>query len=265
MRTFIIIIAALIGLAMVAGVAVLWLLQDPNRYKPEIEALISDNTGMQVQLQGDLSWRLWPPVVLQAEDLTFEDEETAYALNRLDLNASAAALLSYHAGTAHPQPAAHRLTMSDKRFESVTEVSELRLTDFALGKPSNLHLEAVSGASGDAPLPITLDAVVTYFQHEDRAVVKDARFNADGIPGVCQVQAANITRSPSSNHAETADDLLPLDTFRAIDWDADCVIERVEGGGVELRNIAVKAVNTGGLSTSTSPYRSSSTAPPPWT
>ena len=40
MRTLIMILAGLIGLAIVAGVAILWLLKDPNQYKDQILSLI---------------------------------------------------------------------------------------------------------------------------------------------------------------------------------------------------------------------------------
>ncbi len=248
MRTFIIIIASLVALCIVAGVAALWLLKDPNRFKGEIETLIADNTGMQVELKGDLSWQLWPPVVLQAEDLAFEDDETKYHLQRLDLNASASALLSTTPELRIQSLQLTGLTMSDKRFESVTEVAQLSISDFAIGEPSPLHIEAVSGTTSDAPMPITLDAIITYFDEADEVIIKDARFDADGIPGICQAKVTHLSRDPTSDHKETADDLLPLDTFRAMDWDADCVITAFDAGGVILKDIAVTAKNVGGLS-----------------
>ena len=42
MRIIIIILAVIVGLAMIAGVAILWLLQDPNQYKADIQQLIND-------------------------------------------------------------------------------------------------------------------------------------------------------------------------------------------------------------------------------
>lgn len=44
-----------------------WLLSDANRFKPELVELIRSNTGLQITIDGNLAWRLWPPVQLVAE------------------------------------------------------------------------------------------------------------------------------------------------------------------------------------------------------
>ena len=248
MRIIIIILAVIVGLAMIAGVAILWLLQDPNQYKADIQQLINDNAGIQVELNGDLNWRLWPPIVLQAEDLGFEDDETKYQVERLNLHASVGSLLSSTPELRIQSLSLEGLTMSDKRFESVTQVNELTLSDFAIGEPSELHLEAVLSPSDPEPISVNLDASITYFDEEDRVVIKDARFLAADLPGMCDAEVTQLSREPSSNHEETADDLLPLDLFRSKDWDADCTITAVDAGGVTLENIAIKATNTNGLS-----------------
>ena len=56
---------------LIAGVigAVIWLLRDPDTLRPEIESLIERETGLQVALGGELSWRLWPPVQLVVRDV----------------------------------------------------------------------------------------------------------------------------------------------------------------------------------------------------
>jgi len=248
MRILIIILAVIVGLAMVAGVAILYLLQDPNKYKADIEQLINDNAGIQVELNGDLSWRLWPPIVLQAADIGFEDEETSYKVDRLNLHASVGSLLSSTPELRVQSLSLVGLTMSDKRFESITQVNELTVSDFAIGEPSDLHLEAVLSPNDPEPINVDMDATITYFDEEDRVVISDARFVAADLPGVCNAEVTELTRDPSSNHKETPDDLLPLDLFRSKNWDATCTITAVDAGGVTLENIGIKAVNTNGLS-----------------
>ena len=248
MRTFITILAGLIGLAIIAGVALLWFLKDPNEYKDQIETLIQENAGIDIEIKGDLSWRLWPPIVLQAADLTFEDEETRYDLERLSVNANAMALLSSTPDLQIESLQLSNLTMSDKRFESVTKVVDLTLTEFALNKPSPMHVEAISGFGSDAPTPFEMDALITYRKDDDAVDVADAKFETAGITGVCDATVTSLSRSPTSNHAETKDDLLPLDTFRAQDWDATCTIPTMDAGGLQLANVGIKAVNKGGLS-----------------
>jgi len=248
MRTLIMILAGLIGLLIIAGVAILWLLKDPNAYKPQIEALIEENAGIKIDIEGDLAWRLWPPVVLQAANLTFEDEETSYELARLSVNANAMALLSSTPDLQVKSLQLSDLTMSDKRFESVTKVVDLTLSDFSIGKPSPLHIEAISAPDSAEPTPFEMDAMITFRQEEDELDVNNARFTTAGISGVCDAKVTHLSRSPTSNHQESADDLLPLDTFRSKNWDANCTIPSMESAGLVLNNVAITAKNDGGLS-----------------
>ncbi len=248
MRTLIMILAGLIGLAIVAGVAILWLLKDPNQYKDQIETLIEENAGIQIDIKGDLSWRLWPPIVLQAANLTFEDDETKYVLQRLSVHANALALLSSEPDLQIQSLQLNGLNMSDKRFDSVTEVVNLTLTDFALNKPSPLHIEAISGPNTAEPTLFEMDALITYRKDDDALDINQAKFETAGIVGVCNAVVTHLSRAPTSNHAETKDDLLPLDTFRAQDWDATCNIPTMDAGGLALNNVAIKTTNTGGRS-----------------
>ncbi|MEM7220350.1 MAG: AsmA family protein [Pseudomonadota bacterium] len=247
MRVFVIIVAVIFALLIAAGAGILWLLQDPNRYKSDIEAIIRDATGFEVALKGDLSWRLWPPVILQAEDLAFENNETRYSLERLSVDASARALLS---GTPELKVQSLRLaglTMSDKRFESVTQIDVLTLADFSIGQPSPLHIEGVSAATSEAPTPFELDAIITYDDAADSLTLQDATFDAAGATGVCQGRIDALSRSPSSDHQEGPDDLLPIDTFRAQDFDFDCTIPSYTAADLTLEDIAVDVTNRGGL------------------
>ncbi len=248
MRTLIMIIAGLVGLLIIAGVALLWLLKDPNQYKDQIEALIEENAGIKINIEGDLSWRLWPPIVLQAADLSFENEETKYDLERLSVHANATALLASEPDLQIQSLELGGLTMSDKRFDSVTEVTTLTLTDFSLNKASPLHIEAITGVGTPEPTPFEMDALITYRQDDDAVDVNNIEFETAGIVGTCDAVVTQLSREPTSNHAETSEDLLPLDTFRAQDWDATCNIPSMDAGGLTLANIGVTAKNTGGRS-----------------
>jgi len=248
MRTLIMILAGLIGLLIIAGVALLWLLKDPNQYKDQIETLIEENAGIKINIEGDLSWRLWPPIVLQAADLSFEDEETSYELERLSVHAQAMALLQSEPDLQIQSLELNGLTMSDKRFDSVTEVVSLTLKDFSLNKASPLHVEAITGANTAEATPFEMDAMITYRQDDDAVDITNAQFETAGIVGSCDAVVTQLSRSPTSNHSETSEDLLPLDTFRAQDWDATCNIPSMDAGGLVLANVGITAKNTGGRS-----------------
>ena len=66
MRKILLALAALLVLTLVgAG----WWLQDANRLKPSLEALLTEQAGAKVVIGGDLSWQLLPPVSLSAESV----------------------------------------------------------------------------------------------------------------------------------------------------------------------------------------------------
>ena len=66
MRNFLIGLVVLI--ALVVGAAAWWL-QDANRLKPNLERLLSEQSGAAVSIRGDLSWQLFPPIELTAESV----------------------------------------------------------------------------------------------------------------------------------------------------------------------------------------------------
>jgi len=73
-----ILVGLLIVLLGAVGV-VYWLLSDANRFRGEIASLIKENTGLTVDIAGDLSWRPWPPVQLVAADVTADWTEAPAA------------------------------------------------------------------------------------------------------------------------------------------------------------------------------------------
>ena len=70
-------------IALLALAAGAWLLTDLNRFRPQVEALIAERTGLGIELGGDLGWRLLPaPAVtaalVQADDGTWQVDDWAY-------------------------------------------------------------------------------------------------------------------------------------------------------------------------------------------
>ena len=55
-------------LALVAIVA-LFLLENPDRFKNQISQGIESATGYEVTFEGELSWRYWPPIAINAEQI----------------------------------------------------------------------------------------------------------------------------------------------------------------------------------------------------
>ncbi|TDJ40618.1 MAG: AsmA family protein [Gammaproteobacteria bacterium] len=68
----------LVALVLVSGLLA-WALSNPNRFKPELIALIEDQTGLKIRISGELAWRLWPPVQLLAADVSADWNDPDHA------------------------------------------------------------------------------------------------------------------------------------------------------------------------------------------
>jgi hypothetical protein len=251
MRKVLILLGVIAFLLAVGAGVLLWLLQDPNRFKPQLEELIADGAGFEVKLRGDLAWELWPPVVLSAEDIAFEDELTAYSLERLGLKLDVLALLRSRGELQVERVTLDNLRLVGKALGDVTHVHKLQLSDFAPGQPSPLSVDATLEAPDTPPANVTMQALLTYDQEGDAARLSDMRFDYDGIEGTCDIAVSHLSREPIFAHEGTPDDVLPLDTFRSLDWMADCVVPSLLLGDFKVENVAVHSENTSAVTQNT--------------
>lgn len=242
MRTLMIILAVL-GLLLAAAVAGgLWLLKDPNRFKPELEALIRDNAGLDVELDGDLGWQIWPPVVLKGESIRFADDSTEYALGSFGVRANLLPLL--RGGDLEiAQLRIDDLLLRDKLTGERTRVDSIRLDDFVAGQPSPLSVSATLESDEGPDVQVQISGPLTLLLDEDRLTINPMAFNYDGIEGSCDVAASELTREPTLTSKATPDDLLPLDTFRAVDWQVTCNVPELLAGEQTLRNLKIESTN----------------------
>ncbi|MFK7913524.1 MAG: AsmA family protein [Pseudomonadales bacterium] len=249
MKKLLIFIGVLVALLAVVAAGLLWALKDPNRFKPELQSLIKQSTGMDIALDGDLSWQLWPPVVLKGADIRFEDEETAYRLGAVGVKANLMSLITGGGALEIDQLRVDDLQMTDKRFGDLTVVETLRLDNFSPGVASPLYVRARLESEDTPPSTVVVEGPLAFFPNEDRLTLKPMAFDYDGIRGTCDVAASRLTAEPSIAAQETKDDLLPLDTFRAMHWLADCKVPEFSSEGTTLRNITVRSENKAARST----------------
>ena len=245
MRKLLMFLGFLVLLVVVAGAGVLWALQDANRFKPELEALIADNTGLEVELKGDLEWKLWPPVMLAGESIAFSDEETAYEIGQVGVRADLMSLL--RGGDLVVQEfSAQNVSLTDKRLGDVTRLDRVSVEHFAPGQPSPLQLVgALVSADGEA-VPLAVQGNLTYFPEQDRLTLGAADIEYDGIAMRCDVDVSQLSREPAIAYVAQKDDLLPLDSFRAYDWTADCQVPEIDAdytGAVALQNVSIHSEN----------------------
>ncbi len=187
MKKVLIVLGVLVALVLVSGGVILWLLQDANRFKPELEALITDATDMDFKINGDLSWQLWPPVTLSGADITFGDPDTDYRLGAIGLKADLVALITGGGELKVQNIVLTKLVMTDKVLGDVTRIHRLELTDFEVGKPTPLNLQATFESAGSPDAELDLQALLTYDTEADAATLQNMDFDYDGIQGNCNV------------------------------------------------------------------------------
>lgn len=77
---FLILLVAGLALFVVAGVFVLFAVIDPNRYRPAIEEAFAVQTGYQLRIGGDISWRFRPVFGLNIADVRLSNGVTPQEL-----------------------------------------------------------------------------------------------------------------------------------------------------------------------------------------
>jgi uncharacterized protein involved in outer membrane biogenesis len=78
MKKLLIALGALLGLLLLAGIAIVFLV-DVNAYKPRIEAAVSDALGMEFKIQGKAGLRLLPSVSIVLSDIRLRNLGTDLA------------------------------------------------------------------------------------------------------------------------------------------------------------------------------------------
>jgi uncharacterized protein involved in outer membrane biogenesis len=79
MKKVLIVIGALLGLLLIAGIAIVFLV-DVNAYKPRIEAAVSEALGMEFKIQGKAGLRLLPSVSIVLSDIRLRNLGTDLAV-----------------------------------------------------------------------------------------------------------------------------------------------------------------------------------------
>lgn len=244
-RVLLAVVAFAVTLAIVGGVA-LWLLQDANRFKPDLARMIGEVTGYEVDLAGELSWQLWPPITLAATNLGFRSAGDDYQIGSLNVKANALDLLRGGALTIEGL-VIRNLVMTDRTLGDITEVPVLEVDRFEPGKPSGFSaaVDIPGGSTGDSRRRIQLDGVVTWLKDSDALEIGELDFATDGIHGNCAGKVYHLTREPLVATARTPDDLLPLETLRSMDWQMDCHLPRyVAGEGLIVEDLALTTANS---------------------
>ena len=70
MSRALIVIAVVIGLPVIALIALLLLLDNPDAYKARLSSTFQDQTGLGLEINGDISWRYMPPIAINISSVS---------------------------------------------------------------------------------------------------------------------------------------------------------------------------------------------------
>lgn len=233
-----------LGLALAAGAW--YLLSDPNQLKPELSRLIEQQTGVPVSINGDLGWRLVPPLTLSAEQIEASHEGTDYTLAALDLDLD---LRSVIGNQDLEQWRVRSLVLKDLVMISDTdrtEIAHLKLTDFEPNTASPFESRLLVVSADEEPLPLNARGMITYLPASDQIQLTDTRFETDLTSGLCNLDA---TIGTASSYVDPADSIIPVSVWRSYDWQGACTLDAIELEGERFENLELELSNTGGNST----------------
>ena len=233
-------------MALVVTAAAYFFLQDPNRFKPEIEAFIEEQTGAKVDIGADLSWQLLPPLALSATDVSAEYEGSAYELAAMQLDLD---LMSVVRNRDINQWEVTALTLADltvSQEDTVTHIESFRIDNFKPARPSPFSAKLTQRTGEEPALPLTVNGMISADPDSRQVSLTSTRFETTEASGVCNIDAAfkDATQPPDPEDA-----VIPVSVWRSIDWSGVCNLDRLTLLEEDFDTATVTLENVAGRST----------------
>ena len=239
-------LAGLAVLVLLAVGAAYFVLQDPNRFKPEIEAFIQAQTGAEVEIGGDLTWQLFPPLALSAAGIRAEYEGNRYTLESLQLDLDLMSVIRSR-DTDQWQVKALRLSgLTVDQEGEVTRLESLVLRDFKPATPSPFQASLTQRSSDGSELPLTLAGLLAVDPDARRISLTDTRFRTTQADGTCEISA---TVREGAQPPDPEGVIIPVSIWRSVDWSGECLLDRLTLEEEDFRDVRVTLANAAGVST----------------
>jgi len=236
-------------IALLLGV--FFYVQDANRLKPEIEALINENSDFHVEINGELKWQLLPPLTLQISNLVAKDDELQIDAGSVNLKMDLSAMWQ---DTDRWKITALQLTDTTVIAEQSTiYLQQFELENFTPGEPANFFADATytAAAKNTQPIDTLLEGQITYFPAIDttpqRIHLTEFSIDSAVAKGVCE---ADVRERDALLYnglpEETDDDILPLALLLGYDIVADCDLRELTINEETFQNSTLKITNAAG-------------------
>ncbi|MCZ6708813.1 MAG: AsmA family protein [Gammaproteobacteria bacterium] len=240
-------LVTLLGLLLLSGGFVFYWIQDANRFKPELEALIEEQTGVPVRINGDLAWRLFPPLSLTARSVTADVDGVAWTVGYLALDLDVMTIIQTR---DVDRWRIQSLTLNDVTMADDSgrlDVHALTVSNFAVGAAAPVTASLIYTPVGSEPIPLELTALVAYQTNPTLISIADANFSSTAAAGVCNLEATPTDRgAPGPAPMPKAGDLIPVEIWRSYDWHGQCDFEQLNGADYRFEDATVVLANNGG-------------------
>ena len=242
--------------------ALLWLSQafGGSALKPELEALLSDRTGLTAHIDGELQWRyLWPTAVTLSQVRATDGSDTApiteaWTLDSIRLEIDTGSLLRAPRNPQRWAVLAFQIEgLRGERGAVGTGDSErFSMPDFWIRQlrpdsaaPFAARLRYATTETGE--LELDLAGRLRFVPSERRMLFEPLKLSGNIVTGTCRADLALqvADQRPGALAAAGADGVLDLFRWRTTDWDASCELaelnlgsERFPGATLTTRNQA---------------------------
>ena len=240
----------LIGLLIAITLAAFVYLQDADRLKPELEALIRSQSGIEVSILGDLTWELWPPLNLRVRNVSARQDDTTVTGEDVYLKLDVTAMWQDVEKWQIKELRLYNVIVVTP--DATTTIESLQLADFRPGEPSPVSVTGsyLSAGPDQTPLSGSMQGVVTYTPQSsgqrERLVFSDADISSEVATGVCQLDISPAANVPASLPESNDDDLIPVATLLEYDLIADCDLKTLNIGTETFHDAALKVTNIAG-------------------
>lgn len=242
---------ALIALALVivsGAVLGAWLLRDPNRFKAQLEAAILRQTGLEVDIGGDIGWRLWPPLALHADALSTRHQGRDWHIRRLDLALNPTDLLADPSDWVIEAVTFDQVTM--RQQEARLQIQQARVSGLALDRPVPVQARLTYRAGPEAePLDLTLQGQLLVERDRPAISIQDTRFETRAAAGTCDATAWPLAGLPVA--ARRDGELVPPALLVNASWRGQCRLARLSAGGETISDLVLDFDNAAGAGRAT--------------
>ncbi|MFP6835652.1 MAG: AsmA family protein [Pseudomonadales bacterium] len=243
-------LVTLLGLLLLSGGFVFSWIQDPNRFKPELANLIEEQAGVPVEINGDLAWRLFPPLSLTAKSITANVDGVAWSAGYLALDLDVLTIIQTR---DVDRWRIESLTLRDVTVtddSGVLDMRSLTVSNFAMGTAAPVTASLIYTPLDAEPIPLELTALVAYQSSPALISIADANFSSTVAAGVCNLEATTTEGGAPASLPKAEEpkpeDLIPVEVWRSYDWQGQCDFEHLTGADYRFEGATVVLTNIDG-------------------